>query len=91
MWPHVIRVGRAGLAVARVYYITVVNNAVAVVVKLAEIKAGIGLLGQLAGLLYHRTGVDVLAGVFRIACVCNQRLGQSVRPYHREVGHKLPH
>ena len=92
VWPDVITIGSTCLAISGIDYVAVVHDAVAVVIKLAEIQIRIVLLGEFHSLLYHVAWVGIsTTGAAAVATIVSRWLGKGVWTHYLEVRDKLTH
>ena len=92
VWPDVITIGCTCLAISGIDYVAVVHDAIAIVIKLAEIQIRIVLLGELYSLLHHVAWIGIsTAGTATVATIVGCWLGKGVWTHYLEVRDKLTH
>ena len=92
VWPDVITIGCTCLAITGIDYVAVVHDAIAIVIKLAEIHIRIVLLGEFHSLLHHVAWVGIsTAGTAAVAAIVGCWLGKGVWTHYLEVRDKLTH
>ena len=92
VWPDVITIGSTCLAISGIDYVAVVHDAIAIVIKLAEIQIRIVLLGEFHSLLHHVAWVGICtAGTAAVATIVGCWLGKGVWTHYLEVRDKLTH
>ena len=90
VWPDVIMIGSTCLAISGIDYVAVVHDAIAIVIKLAEIQIRIVLLGEFHCLLHHGAWVSIsTVGTAAVATIVGCWLGKGVWTHHLEVRDKL--
>ena len=91
VWPDVITIGSTCLAISGIDYVAVVHDAIAIVIKLAEIQIRIVLLGEFHSLLYHVAWVGISTTGAAVATIVSRWLGKGVWTHYLEVRDKLTH
>ena len=92
VWPDVITIGCTCLAISGIDYVAVVHDAIAIVIKLAEIQIRIVLLGEFHSLLHHVAWVGISTAVTAtVATIVGCWLRKGVWTHYLEVRDKLTH